>query len=460
MSFWGKYRRRVIIAACALVGVFVIANAGLALAYANRTYPGTKVMDVSIGSVAYTGLSQKVGELKLLPESITLQKDNQKTKVNLADLGISKDVSRTVDSAKEQRALIPLVNLFKSPQLEAPIKINGSALNTKAKELANSFKKDAVDAHLVLTGDKVTIASQENGYTLNEKSLEGSIFDALDEGRTTIDVPTSVVSPKNKAEDLKTAKTDLEAQIATNITFKYGGKTKQASATDISGWYSPSGTTYAIDSGKLSSYLGTVATQFGIRIKDANGVIATVSDNLKAHKAATVTVAAQVAVKTYRYCVGVRGVDATHLTTLRNKLKSTYADSRGWSLGGLVDFQEVSSGCDYTVWLSAASQMTSFGGVCDPQWSCRSGDNVVFNYDRWSTTSPAWQEFGGSLDDYRSMLINHETGHRLGFGHRHCGGAGQLAPVMQQQSIDLEGCKFNPWPIQVELNAFKAALGL
>ena len=125
-----------------------------------------------------------------------------------------------------------------------------------------------------------------------------------------------------------------------------------------------------------------------------------------------------------------------------------------------MDFQEVSSDCDYTVWLSSANQMSSFGGVCDPIWSCRSGNNVVFNYDRWSTTSPAWQEFGGTLEDYRSMLINHETGHRLGFGHRHCGGAGQLAPVMQQQSIDLEGCKFNPWPVQAELDAFKATIGL
>jgi hypothetical protein len=460
MSFWNKYRRKVIIIASLVVGIFVIVNVGLALAYANRTYPGTKVMSTSIGSVAYSGLSQKVGELKLLPESITLQKDNQKATITLSDLGVSKDVSRTVDSAKKQRALIPIVNLFKSPQLEAPVKADTSTLNAKASELARSFKKDATDAHLVLTADKVTIADQENGYTLDQKSLGSVLFSGLDKGKTTIEVPTNVVPAKNKTSDLKGEKTALEAQLATGITFKYEGKTKQATAADISSWYSPSGATYVIDSGKLSSYLGSLGTQFGIRIKDVSGVIATVSDNLKARKTATVTVSAQVAVKTFHYCVGVRGVDTAHLNALRNKVKSTYADPRGWSLGGLVDFQEVSSGCDYTVWLSSASQMTSFGGVCDPIWSCRSGDNVVFNYDRWSTTSPAWQEFGGTLEDYRSMLINHETGHRLGFAHRHCGGAGQLAPVMQQQSIDLEGCKFNPWPVQAELDTFKATIGL
>lgn len=460
MGFWDNYRRRIIAIAGALIGIVIVANIGLALAYANRTYPGTKVMNTAIGSVAYSGLSQKVSDLKLLPESITLQKDGQKVKVNLADLGISKDADRTANSAKEQRALVPMVNLFKSPQLEAPIKADKTVLSTKAKELANTFKKDATDAHLVLKADKVTIANQEDGYTFDEKSLEGIIFAGLDKGKTTIEAPTDVVAPKNTAKDLQDEKKALEAQLTTAITFKYEGKTKQATATDISNWYSPSGNVYAIDTGKLSSYLATLGTQFGIHIKDVSGVIATVSSNLKANKSATVTLTAQVAVKTFHYCVGVRGVDNAHLTALRNKLKSTYADPRGWSLDGLVAFEEVSSGCDYTVWLSAANQMTSFGGVCDPIWSCRSGDNVVFNYDRWSTTSPAWQEFGGTLDDYRSMLINHETGHRLGFGHRHCGGAGQLAPVMQQQSIDLEGCKFNPWPIQVELDAFKATLGL
>jgi hypothetical protein len=50
------------------------------------------------------------------------------------------------------------------------------------------------------------------------------------------------------------------------------------------------------------------------------------------------------------------------------------------------------------------------------------------------------------------MVINHEVGHFIGFGHASCGGAGQPAPVMQQQSISLQGCKFNPWPTASELD--------
>ncbi|MET1033315.1 MAG: DUF3152 domain-containing protein, partial [Candidatus Saccharimonadales bacterium] len=98
--------------------------------------------------------------------------------------------------------------------------------------------------------------------------------------------------------------------------------------------------------------------------------------------------------------------------------------------------------------------------ICDSLWSCRVGPNVVINFDRWQGASSSWNANGGTLDDYRHMVINHETGHWLGFGHASCGGAGQLAPVMQQQSIDLQGCKFNPWPSTSEITTLRRTLGL
>jgi len=44
-----------------------------------------------------------------------------------------------------------------------------------------------------------------------------------------------------------------------------------------------------------------------------------------------------------------------------------------------------------------------------------------------------------------------EVGHWLGHDHKVCSGVGQLAAVMQQQSISLGGCNFNPWPLDSEL---------
>lgn len=125
---------------------------------------------------------------------------------------------------------------------------------------------------------------------------------------------------------------------------------------------------------------------------------------------------------------------------------AVYADSRGWSEGARRRFERVTEGGHFTLWLAADAEMASFGGACDRVWSCRNGRNVVINEDRWLGASPAWNEAGASLADYRHMVLNHETGHWLGHGHALCPGPGERAPVMQQQSMALGGCRPNPWP--------------
>jgi hypothetical protein len=86
-------------------------------------------------------------------------------------------------------------------------------------------------------------------------------------------------------------------------------------------------------------------------------------------------------------------------------------------------------------------------------WSCRVGRYVIINQDRWKDASPAWNAAHLALRDYRHMVVNHETGHWLGLHHATCPGPGRLAPVMQQQSKGLQGCRFNPFPTIHELDS-------
>src|SRR5680860_316513 len=145
------------------------------------------------------------------------------------------------------------------------------------------------------------------------------------------------------------------------------------------------------------------------------------------------------------YDVETRGDITADLAEFKSQANQTLNDSRGWARLG-VSFQEVASGGNFTLVLSEASQVDSFtgySGACSADWSCRVGRYVIINQNRWQLASSAWN---GSLRDYRHMVINHETGHWLGHGHDNsgCYGAtGQLAPLMQQQSIDLQGCNFN-----------------
>jgi hypothetical protein len=148
------------------------------------------------------------------------------------------------------------------------------------------------------------------------------------------------------------------------------------------------------------------------------------------------------------YDVETRGRIVVDLGVFRRQVQATFDDRRGWRGSGIV-FRRVARGGDFTVVLSAASRVTSFSSGCSSEWSCRVGRFVVINQLRWRTASPAWNAADRSRRSYRHMVVNHETGHWLGHGHRSCPGEGR-APLMQQQSKGLEGCTANPWPTAAE----------
>jgi len=158
------------------------------------------------------------------------------------------------------------------------------------------------------------------------------------------------------------------------------------------------------------------------------------------------------------YTISTRGTVTADLNEFAAQVNETLNSSNGWSRLGVV-FQQVASGGRFTVWLSEASQVPSFSpSGCDAIVSCTVGNNVIINETRWLNGSDAWNGAGGSLRDYRHMVVNHETGHWLGHGHRYCSGAGQPAPVMQQQTIGMQGCTPNPWPQSQEMYSPKLGI--
>lgn len=165
---------------------------------------------------------------------------------------------------------------------------------------------------------------------------------------------------------------------------------------------------------------------------------------------------------TYEYCVRTRGVPEGARTGFADTARQILAATGGWSLGGTVRFRQRDGcdGTDLTLWLASPAAVAGFAAVCDPRWSCRTGRDVVINRRRWRDATPSWHRSEGSLRDYRRMVIYHEVGHRLGFGHAGCPAAGAPAPVMMQQSIDLAGCRHNPQPTPAERRRLAERLGV
>lgn len=158
------------------------------------------------------------------------------------------------------------------------------------------------------------------------------------------------------------------------------------------------------------------------------------------------------------YVVASKGSVTANLDEFASQVNQTLNSPEGWSRVG-IRFVRVESGGQFTMWLSEASQVPSFSpGGCDAVVSCTVGNNVIINETRWMNGSDAWNAAGGSLRDYRHMVVNHETGHWLGHGHEYCSGSGQAAPVMQQQTLNMQGCTPNPWPQTHELFAPKLGI--
>ncbi|WEV74199.1 DUF3152 domain-containing protein [Bifidobacterium sp. ESL0798] len=161
-------------------------------------------------------------------------------------------------------------------------------------------------------------------------------------------------------------------------------------------------------------------------------------------------------VRQYSYCVSGKGDvgDAGVIQSFENVVFRTLNDPRGWPRAGATfTYNADSSHCDFTVYLAQASQMQTFSANCSNSYSCCVGDNVIINQDRYNEATPQLLSAGMSLDRYREMVINHETGHRLGHldNQPSCPASGSPAPLMQEQSMSLRGCTPNEWPLDSEL---------
>ncbi|MGQ0521448.1 MAG: DUF3152 domain-containing protein [Actinomycetota bacterium] len=133
-------------------------------------------------------------------------------------------------------------------------------------------------------------------------------------------------------------------------------------------------------------------------------------------------------------------------------VEATLSDPRGWVRAG---FRLVRR--DDAPYLVVLAEGPEVDRLCLPhdtygEYSCQRSEVVALNAERWREATPKWT---GDLATYRRMLVNHEVGHLLGQPHPRvqCPRPGRPAPLMAQQSTELDGCLPNPWPLDHEVAA-------
>ncbi len=124
---------------------------------------------------------------------------------------------------------------------------------------------------------------------------------------------------------------------------------------------------------------------------------------------------------------------------------ATLNDPRGWGGDGSLSFARTDGDAEIRVLLASPTTVDS---LCAPlrtdgEVSCGRAGHAALNLRRWVE---ATDEYAFDKSLYRQYLVNHEVGHLLGHPHAKCPGAGQPAPVMQQQSYRVAPCTPNAWP--------------
>lgn len=157
-----------------------------------------------------------------------------------------------------------------------------------------------------------------------------------------------------------------------------------------------------------------------------------------------------------RFRVAVENGSGEDVAAFGDAVQAALAGPGSWVDSGRLRLQRVSGTAryDFTVYLATAGtagRMCLAGGTDirvggRPYTSCRAPGKVIINLDRWRLSVPHLVKAGLPLERYRLYVINHEVGHQFGHHHERCPGVGRPAPVMQQQTLFLNGCVANPWP--------------
>lgn len=382
---------------------------------------------------------------------------------------------------------------FISQRKSLEVSVNTDILEKTLDTIQPDDYQVPTDAEFILQNGNLTISPSVPGYGIDQNGVINVLIKHFshDFADVQLDVPTKVLQPEIPESLLRQNMAYVQQRITTNYRIQGKSATKTAEKQEVLGWLTAESTAkgviMGVDDKVVSSWIDTVAEKLTVPAisqvtsKYLSGKASQITTRGQAGYSITnsgqisreLTIAVQKGITYigdfkyevvpfdkkiitvddlkphYTYDIAVWGNVNASISEFKALAQQTLTSSKGWSRG--VSFSYVPTGGDFTLVLAEPSRVASAGVICDAYYSCRVGRYAIINDDRWRSATPTWNNAGGSLRDYRHMVVNHEVGHWLGFGHRYCASAGQLAPVMQQQSISLQGCAINPWPTSSEI---------
>lgn len=462
----------------------------------NKSLNNTYIAGLDVGGLDSEQIIQKMNK-QLASKELTLRLGDQELKTPIANMGLTAD-DEAIKDLTTKRSFNDLFRpWFVTRILPLPVQTDTQKANNQLVQFKQADFTAAQNATFSIASDQVVVADGKNGFGLDTRrvlsGLETRINKKID--NVTYKLKPQKLSPEITKSDIEKQIPQILAIVSTDYSIIYGKEKVIISKADLADWLilsksKSSDITISASKDKINAYVSKLAdsqrvnpinqvtTSFrsgkvaqvtiigknGREVSNINAVADSIYDKFSkkdplsstfdfrelSYKKLTATIDDTNIKAVYTYEVVAWGNIKADFNEFKVQAAETLTSILGWRAGGVV-FQQVASGGNMTLVLAEPSRVDSAASYCDAFYSCRVGRYAIINEDRWLGATSSWNNGGGSLRDYRHMVVNHEVGHWLGYGHKYCGGAGQKAPVMQQQSINLRGCTVNPWPLRSEL---------
>jgi hypothetical protein len=488
LQFIQRHKLYVIIPIC----VVIVYGAIAALLYitdsktfkGESTYSGISVENLSVDQ-AYEALAKHLADTP-----VTIQAESSTLQTTADKLGAEVERSVVDEHLQQQRLWYSLFPFIYKKNFTLPLVANQDILITTARSIElPADKKTPVDATVDYTDSKISILPESPGDGIATDPLFIELQRQLQEGTNEIllNATLTSVQPRVTKEALSKRLDEITTILRKEYTISDGTvnytiptatiakslyiddtnqlKPSYSSAAAIISTatqkfaVSPvAELSYSFASGKPNSVFQTgvvgkvvsneleLISQFQERVAsaDTTTLMAVPSDTPFTSKTYVID---DVQKKVVTYTIDHWG-STSSVAYFREKAAETLTSNKGWTRAGIA-FIEVPSSSDFTLVLAEGAELSRrYSPTCDGYYSCRVGNKVIINDARWQNATPVWPK---DISSYQNLVINHETGHWLGLGHYFCSEPGALAPVMQQQSIDIRNCTYNEWPLDYEI---------
>jgi len=450
-----------------VVAMLAVADSLTRWYYHDRVYPGVKVGQEDLGGHMLSSLDAKLSGLSQ-KSSITLVIGQTTYELTANEVGLTtntRQLKQQVAAAGRDNplALAGVWQTLTGSALTAGRQVDASLADQAAARIAAAMSHPAVDAAPIMAGITPLVVAEKAGQRVGQAKVREAIILAAG-NQQRVSVSASRLAPAVTSASYNADIDDAIAKLNLKLNLKVKTASFAPSVADIAGWlgFGQPGSGARPDAGRVGAYVAGLPGVFDRPAAVAALVTAINARQPLNYTASTkknipVTAASSpIAAKRYSYCKAVWGVPAAELDAFTVRSAAALTAAQGWSLGGQLSFVASQSNCNFTLWLVAPAQMTAFSPACAKQSSCEVGNDVVINADSWKAAPGTWK---GSLDDYRTELVNHGVGHWLGFDHPSCTPApGQKEPL-SQTTVTVAGCSPRWYEIPSELQGQKVLPG-